>query len=663
MFRGELTGPGTGPPPVVAEPLAQDFGSVAKHWCHEYFVEANRAGPDREQEVRRQIDLHLLPYLAEVGVGTGSELTREEFKGFLVRFAHPRRPTTAYALDATLVAGGPGEGWFSIKQAVRLTGRSLATIKRRLHDDAFPRAHRVGAQWSIPGGDLVTAGLLAPGAGRRGRRPRGAYSQGSVDDLRRILTHVLLHGRDTVGWTLQFDPTKVTKVRSRVPARPAPQPISLAETARIAESLHAVHQTVLWLCRILGLRISEAYGIQLRDVVDLGDRGILHVRGQGGRWFLSADGANKVARRDSLKNAQSGRVLVIPRHLMVLIRAVIAAFHTGDDGAPADPTTRLIPGLGIEDAGGQASFRAALRTAATERGIDLGSDLSDPLPPTPHDLRKGITSDLTWTDLPIEIRKRFAGHAIGNDVHSRTYALDHPSRAPMRTAAEAVEALLDAELPAGLLTPTTVRCTTRAQVTLADRADQIDAVLIDAGWLVLPGTTVTLLDAAQIAPILDIAEGTARRWLRDGHVPARPIPGARRDMLGATLHDVLALRDHLATRRTLTGLAEDLHVNYHVLYGWADRRGLPLSHDHGTICVPEDTEQALRDLKDLRDRLTRDGLTLREAATELGLPARTIEAFARTGRLTLLHERGPDGARYLTRQSVTSATAGESPSR
>jgi integrase len=468
-FRSAQNMPKPASSPVVAVPLADDFASVAAHWCHEYFVEGNGTGPDREKEVRRQIEIHILPYLEEIGVRTGSELTREQFKAFLIGYANPPHThDSGMTSGPETEAGGPGERWFTTKQAVDYTGRSLATIKRRRGEGAFPRAHRVAGQWTIPGGDLVAAGLLDPNAGRRGRKTTDGYSQGTINDLRRILTNILNHGRETVGWTLQFDPAKVTKVQTHASPKPKTDPISLADTARLAASLHPVHQTVLWLCRILGLRISEAYGLRLRDVAVVDDRGIIHVRGQGGRWFLVKDGDRKVPRRQTLKTSQSGRALVVPRHLMVLIRIVITTFHTAEDGTIADLDTRLIPGLGVAGIGGQASFRRALRIAATEHGIDLGIDLDDPLPPTPHDLRKGIISDLGWTNLPDQIRKRFAGHEIGGDINSRIYLLDHPSRAPMLKAAEAVEALLNAEIPGGLIVPTTLRCTTGAQRALAD---------------------------------------------------------------------------------------------------------------------------------------------------------------------------------------------------
>ena len=46
---------------------------------------------------------------------------------------------------------------------------------------------------------------------------------------------------------------------------------------------------VFWLQRIMGLRISEAFGVLVGDVVDLGDVGMLAVQGQGGRTFNVRD--------------------------------------------------------------------------------------------------------------------------------------------------------------------------------------------------------------------------------------------------------------------------------------------------------------------------------------------------------------------------------------
>jgi hypothetical protein len=53
-------------------------------------------------------------------------------------------------------------------------------------------------------------------------------------------------------------------------ASPDRRPVSLSRCADIAGRLHAVHQVALWLMRVLGLRISEASGLQVRDLFDQG---------------------------------------------------------------------------------------------------------------------------------------------------------------------------------------------------------------------------------------------------------------------------------------------------------------------------------------------------------------------------------------------------------
>ena len=64
--------------------------------------------------------------------------------------------------------------------------------------------------------------------------------------------------------------------RARRPAS-QPRPLSFPGCARIAAHLHPVHQLVLWLQRVMGFRISEAFGVLVDDVVDLGDSGLLLV--------------------------------------------------------------------------------------------------------------------------------------------------------------------------------------------------------------------------------------------------------------------------------------------------------------------------------------------------------------------------------------------------
>jgi integrase len=259
-----------------------------------------------------------------------------------------------------------------------------------------------------------------------------------------------------------FDPTEGLDAPLPDPAtartrRPQNQPslLSLQGCTRIAAHLHPVHQLAFWLQRIMGLRISEAFGILVGDLVDLGDTGMLAVQGQGGRHFRVRDDTGAivcVARKPTAKTAAGSRVLVVPAKMMELLRVGIEAFHADPDTGAIDPAARLVPGILQANTGGQIGYQTALADAARDETLgscDLGFRVSS------HLLRKSCATDLAWTSgIEETIRRRFMGHRASDDVFGRINTLDHPDVAPLQKVA----ALLDDHIAtqiATLLTPTT----------------------------------------------------------------------------------------------------------------------------------------------------------------------------------------------------------------
>jgi hypothetical protein len=119
-----------------------------------------------------------------------------------------------------------------------------------------------------------------------------------------------------------------------------PRPSSFAECARIAAHLHPVHQLVFWLQRVMGLRISEAFGLLVDDVIDLGDTGLLVVRGQGGREFRVRDDHGRVVSvqyKERTKTEAGTRVLVLPAAMLEPLRVAIEAFHTEPETGEIEP--------------------------------------------------------------------------------------------------------------------------------------------------------------------------------------------------------------------------------------------------------------------------------------------------------------------------------------
>ncbi len=199
-------------------------------------------------------------------------------------------------------------------------------------------------------------------------RPVGLAQSVVVDALwvlRRVLAFSRANGLVPPG----FDPTEGLVAPAPDPAvararRPTcrPRPLSFGECARIAAHLHPVHQLVLWLQRMMGLRISEAFGLLVDDVVDLGDSGLLLVRGQGGRDFRVRDDDGRIVvvqHKERTKTEAGLRALVLPSSMLELLRVAIEAFHTDPEADEIDETARLVPGLQTADQSGQLSFRAA----------------------------------------------------------------------------------------------------------------------------------------------------------------------------------------------------------------------------------------------------------------------------------------------------------------
>ena len=147
----------------------------------------------------------------------------------------------------------------------------------------------------------------------------------------------------------------------------------------------------------MGLRISEAFELLLvDDVIDLGDSGLLVVRGQGGRAYQVHDDEGHVVSvqyKERTKTEAGTRVLVLPGAMLELLRVAIEAFHTDPETGEIDKTARLVPGLRTADESGQLSFREAFDVAAAAEGLgtmELGFQVS------PHLLRKSVATDLAW---------------------------------------------------------------------------------------------------------------------------------------------------------------------------------------------------------------------------------------------------------------------------
>ncbi|MHB1929066.1 MAG: hypothetical protein ACYCUG_06535 [Acidimicrobiales bacterium] len=621
------------------------------------YDDLRRAGPDRARQVRRILDGYVLPWFAPqtTTVGDISYFMVHDWLLHLVGRGQgePAAPDPA---EPVLIAIGEGRE-LSLREAAVAARVSVSTVRRRWRDGELVGAYRDSdGRVRIPEATAVAV--------RRSKREQAAgLSQSVVADALWVLRRVLAFSRANGIVPAGFDPTEGLDAPRPDPAvararRPVSQlrPLSFPECARIAAHLHPVHQLVLWLQRVMGLRISEAFGVLVDDVVDLGDTGLLLVRSQGGRLFRVRDDAGRVvtvSHKESTKTEASSRVLVVPPAMMDLLRVVLEAFHIDPDSGDVEETARLVPGLRNGDEAGQLSFREAFVTAAAAEGLgadDLG------FPVVPHLLRKSMATDLAWQPgIEDAVRRRFMGHRAADDVYGRVYTLDHPELAPLEEVARVLEEIIRGSI-GSLIVPTTRRIRWGRSNRYLERAAHVDATLGAAGWMIDPDSVDDpLCDTVRVAAELGIDRTTARGWMRDGTLTCVIVAdGDGIERRWTRLSAVLSLRDRLRDRVLLPDLANDLGVRYHDLYQTARRLGLQLDR-HPTSRQFEISIEAGQRLRDEHARvraLHQRSMKLATAATQLNLAVSTIGLMAKRGQLEVDPETDGSTARFVTRQSV-----------
>ncbi|HEX4863552.1 MAG TPA: hypothetical protein VFV02_05745 [Acidimicrobiales bacterium] len=317
--------------------------------------------------MRRILDSYVIPWFGPQTSTVGDIRYFMVHEWLLTLVGRRRREPEDDRPEPALFGLARTDGELSLREAAEKAEVSLATARRRWRDGELPGAYR-----DTHGHVRVPEPTVPALRTAKRERPVG-LSQTVVADalwvLRRVLGFARANGLVPPG----FDPTEGLAAPTPDPAvawtrRPTskPRPLNFPECARIAAHLHPVHQLVLWLQRVMGLRISEAFGVLVDDVIDLGDSGLLLVRAQGGHSFRVRDEHGRVVtvtHKETPKTQAASRALVVPSIMMELLRVAVEAFHTDPEIGDADEMARLVPGIRIEDESGQLGFREAFETA------------------------------------------------------------------------------------------------------------------------------------------------------------------------------------------------------------------------------------------------------------------------------------------------------------
>ncbi len=659
------------PVATTTSPVDTSFATNAEAWVTERYTTGWKGGAEREIAMRAIVSAIDTDLFRE-GL-TLQNVTRPAIQAFLVSLARAPEPTGA----ARLPQGLDPATEVTFDEAVLLPQMpSLSSLKRRVKDGSLPSRLADGRRLMTVA-DLysTTAGLLgapdatgAPGELRRGPRREVGYSNGVVHTYVQVLRNVWKYAAAVgvpVNEKLLDDITIPVSDRPRSAPR---KPVDLATCAAVAGGLHPVHQVALWLMRILGLRISEAYGILVGDVIDHGaDKpGVIAIRAQGGKTTVRRDRRTgtfqSVDRVEETKTLASDRLLLVPPAMMVLLRVTIAAFHTDPASGEVDNDARLVPGLAQHGTGGQSALRTALKRAAAELSVGHADDVDATFSIQPHDLRKSQLSHLARKHVEQLWRRRFGGHAAGHAVAERTYVLDDPELRPMLELTAVIEEEITTELPGGLLVPTAQRCTTGSQPALATRADDIDATLIDAGWLVpAHDGSMPMLDAAAIALELDCEVQAARRYLREGQIPSVVAAQlARGEQRVARWDDVQAVKRSREGWTTASELAVVVGKSLRVVTDQLRRAEVDSEVCGGVRLLAPDAARAVIAHFQALAQLAERSMSIAAARSELGVTLLVVHHLIEQG--TLIEDaRNAAGARTVTRESVAAHAATRRP--
>ncbi len=425
--------------------------------------------------------------------------------------------------------------------------------------------------------------------------------------------------------------------------------VTLGETARLASHLQIIHQYVLWTLRLTGMRISEAYGVIVKNFfVDEDGDGFILARDQGGKAFgqRENDGTTTtVHHKEGGKTDAAYRLIALPRPLTEMVQVIIATYHTDADGR-IDVDARLVPTI-RSSKGGQDGFRSALKTAAQEIGA-FTDDEELEMMVVCHDLRKSYATDLAWNDeISGLLARRILGHRAGSDVFDLVYTLDTRLKKYLAPVARALEADLADAAIATLM----VACALRPLYGTSQEPEVIGAInsrLEAAGWQV--EADESNINIAQVAALLGLTEKAARHLMGDTIPGVKTSKGWRVD-----IDDVLAYRDRFEGKWLLREVASDIGVSYQEVYrmlGFLEITPARDSYDDRVLVLSsEQAEQVVEEfarIAALEQRAVKRG----RAAEILGVTASTVGHLFDRGQIVGDPQTDASGAMYFTLDSI-----------
>lgn len=628
-------------------PTARSFSDVAWAWYQD-MLENSEAQAGRHQQVEFYIERHLIPFFAP-RVCEIEDVTREMCVDFLRQLAgmnsvHDTTSSTPRPIPARN---------FTIQEIANMSGVHRSTVRRAFADGKFPKAVRDTRQRGVQGTILVPAAdVLAAGFGPQEKSaeiPFGhsrAHAGGILATLRRILGYARSQK------LMSHDPTDGLKARKPAPGtrtkkpenKQKPRLFSLQESKGVAAQMHIHHQLVMWIIRLMGLRISEAFGLHVDDVHRVEGTMLLHIHRQGGKKFVIYDENRKrevVPEVEILKTDASNRVIPVPRQLAELIELYIAAFRP-------DPDQASLPLIVATLGGGGSAFRRALKLALAANQLsfkDVGFTANS------HHLRKCVSTEIGWTSgIKEPLRSKYLGHRLrgfdgGAEVTARDYTLEMPRIAELLPITSALEGLVARDI-ATLIDPTpAVQLFPSGYATRPTDFEVPVAVFNEAGLLCdLEVEGDPVLTIAEAAELMMLTPNYVSQLSRSGRLKRAPLPTTHgvptTGILQSSIFEVSPVSTEGGDKDGLyraSVLHKELGVNWQQLQRIARHAGVTPIRREGKIGDWYDAEMIdnVRSQFELEKVLTARASTEADVARALGVTSRTAGRFMNNGQLEI----------------------------
>ena len=627
-------------------------------WFAEYVGKYGKTDGARAVHLAGALTRYVLPYLVEWA------LDREPGSSTVGNFAFGRGTYLAEVLagqqplPAATVAGDLLDRraaacvWLTLPDAGAVSRGGLAAVQDKVSARELTTSRDGSNRVLVRAAELRRLGLLIEPQGSHG------VAKGTADNYLSPLKQAMLrahdHGADVRGdYRRLFSIEPLLDDRLREPREDAGY-FDLHTVRAIAAHLSVVHQIVLWMLRLTGMRIGEAYGLLVADFVQRADGAwSLVINKQGGSSVVvrsKRDGT--FHRKDEKPGTKNGepRTIRVPTVLAELLVLVVKIFHTDPDGT-VRTESRLIPGLRGDDRAGAAGFRSMLVGAVAAARVDR---------PIPHDFRGNLITDLENAG----VQRRLAEYYTGHRENKQTVHESYDDGVPVELQAPVTDAVAALASAAGfdqLIVPTARVESWGVGTTMWRRRDQIRAAMSTLGWVLQPegfDADANLLRTEEVADRIGRSPVEVRRLYTSGKIPARRcvISGVRTWLADAT--DVEAYLNR-GSQVALGELAEQIGMTYHRTLALCTRLGV-LGSDRRTgtaIRLGADAVAAVHAELDRRQTEADSVMDLGEAAKHLQLPINQIEKLLRSCDLVARPDPRGTRRRYVTRDSVEQYSA------